>query len=127
VALSWCFEDDASGYAIRILEALRAAEAITPHLWTLEVANGLVTAERRGRLDAPKADRFSRMLLALPIALDPGSRSAGFREIRQLARVHRLSLYDATYLELAIRTALPLATNDSALRSAAAREGVESA
>lgn len=124
VALAWCFEDDPGGESIRLLRALAASDAIVPQLWTLEVANGLVIAERRQRVDAAKADGFVRTLLALPIAVDPGSRSAAFRDIRPLARSHLLSVYDAAYLELALRMALPLATLDRALGAAAEREGV---
>ena len=124
VALSWCFEDDSSDYSDRILDALMTDEAMVPHLWTLEVANGLVVAERRGRLDQAKADGFIRTILALPIAMDPGSRSAAFLELRRLARAHRLSVYDASYLDLARRHGLPLATRDTALVDAADKEGV---
>ena len=126
VALAWCFEDDSSGYSDRILDALLTDEAIVTHLWTLEVPNGLVIAERRGRIDQAKANGFIRTILALPIAMDPGSRSAGSLEVRRLARLHRLSVYDASYLDLALRTALPLATIDVALRAAADREGIGS-
>jgi predicted nucleic acid-binding protein len=124
VALAWCFGDEESDRGVRILEALRSSDAIVPQLWTLEVANALLVAERRQRLDAGQADRFIRMFLGLPIGADPGSRSAAFREIRQLARTHGLSVYDATYLELALRMSLPLATMDASLRRAAESEGV---
>ena len=65
------------------------------------------------------------MLLALPIAVEPASRSAAFGDIRRLARTHRLSVYDAAYLDLALRLALPLATTDAALGAAAERERVD--
>ena len=84
----------------------------------------LAVAERRGRLDGPSTERWIRVLLALPIAMDPGSRNAPFHEVRRLARSHRLSVYDATYLELAARMALPLATLDGPLGDAAEAAGV---
>lgn len=124
VALSWCFEDGTNEYADRVLEALKEAEAIVPQLWALEVAQGLLVAERRRRIDAAKADGFIRMLLALPIAVDPGSRSGPLREVWQLARARHLSVYDAAYLDLAVRHALPLATRDERLGTAAHSEGV---
>ena len=124
VALAWCLEDEAQDYAATILDELRRAEAIVPQIWTLEVSNVLVMAERGGGLEARSADQWIRVLLALPIAMDPGSRNAPFQEVRRLARAHRLSVYDATYLELAVRLGLPLATLDPALRDAADREGV---
>ena len=124
VALAWCFDDDPSGYADRMLDALLGSEAIVPSLWTLEVPNGIVVAERRRRIDEKRSESFVRTLLSLPIAVDPGTRSAGFRAIRRLARAHGLSVYEATYLELAQRMVLPLATIDGRLRAAAEREGV---
>ena len=124
VALSWCFEDEGGDYVLEVLEALRGSEAIVPALWTLEVSHGLLVAERRGRLEPQAADRFIPMLLALPIAVEPGSRSAAFGDIRRLARTHRLSAYDAAYLELSVRLALPLATTDAPLGAAAEGEGV---
>jgi len=88
------------------------------------VSNGLLTAERRGRIDGAAALRFGRMLLALPIAVDPVPRGGAFAETRLLARTHRLTSYDGAYLEAALRLDVPLATLDQALRSAARAEGV---
>ena len=73
VVLAWCFEDDTSDYASRVLDSLRESEAVVPGLWALEVANGLVTAERRGRIDASDSARFVDLVLSLPIAIDPVS------------------------------------------------------
>ena len=125
VALSWCFEDEGGDYVMGVLDELRRRDAIVPEIWTLEVANGLLVAERRRRIDAAAAESFVHMLLALPIALDPGGRSTAFRELRPLAKRRNLSVYDAAYLELALRNRLPLATTDRALRKAAADEGVD--
>jgi predicted nucleic acid-binding protein len=127
VALAWCFDDQREAEDLRVLETLRSGEAIVPAVWGLEVVNALLVAERRGRLDAGAVERFVAMLLNLPLALDPASRSAPFRAIRHLARAHRLTSYDAAYLELAMRMALPLATKDAQLRGAAEREGVPAA
>ena len=124
VALSWCFEDEAAEPALQILDSLRESEAVEAHHWTLEMANGLLSAERRGRIDGDGATRFSRLLLALPIAVDPVARGTALTETRQLARTHRLTSYDAAYLELAIRLGVPLATLDENLRTAARAEGV---
>jgi predicted nucleic acid-binding protein len=131
VALAWCFgqetgtgPDDGS-YAVRVLEALRTQNAVVAPLWTLEVANGLLTAERRGRLRADEAIRATRLLLALPLTLEPVERSRAGAAIFRLARTRALSTYDAAYLELAIRLGLPIATLDRNLRIAAGTEGVE--
>ena len=124
VALSWCFEDEAAEPALVVLDSLRQSEAVVAHHWTLEMANGLLSAERRGRIDGDGATRFSRLLLALPIAVDPVARGTALTETRRLARTHRLTSYDAAYLELAIRLGVPLATLDEELRRAARVEGV---
>jgi predicted nucleic acid-binding protein len=124
VALSWCFEDEQSEPALTVLDSLRESEAVVAHHWTLEMANGLLSAERRGRIDGDGATRFSRLLLALPIAVDPVARGTALTETRRLARTHRLTSYDAAYLELAIRLGVPLATLDDRLRAAAKQEGV---
>ena len=124
VALSWCFEDEQSEPALTVLDSLRESEAVVAHHWTLEMANGLLSAERRGRIDGDGATRFSRLLLALPIAVDPVARGTALTETRRLARTHRLTSYDAAYLELAIRLGVPLATLDERLKGAAKQEGV---
>lgn len=125
VALSWCFEDEKSAYASTVLESLRSGEAFAASIWPLEVANGLLVAERRGRIPAADATRAGRLLLALPIAVDPVERSRALGETRRVARARGLSVYDAAYLELALRLGLPLATLDGELQRAAAEENVE--
>lgn len=124
VALSWCFEDEGGAMEMAVLRRLRDDEAVVPALWTLEVTNGLVTAERRGRLDAAGVLRASHLLLALPIVVEPVERSGAASAVLPLARRHGLSAYDAAYLELALRRGIPLATADAALHRAARAEGV---
>ena len=125
VALSWCFEDEGGDYAADVLTKLASGEAVVPSLWLLEIAHGLLVAERRGRLAASDAHEARSLLEALPIAVDPGGRRAAFHTTPLLARRHGLSAYDAAYVELAVRLGAPLATLDGALRSAASAEGVE--
>jgi len=124
VALSWCFEDEGGEYALRVLDALRSSEAVVASLWPLEIANGLAVAERRGRLDSAAAARFTELVLALPIAVEPSSRASGLRFAHRMARARSLSAYDAAYLDLALRHGIPLATLDARLREAAEAEGV---
>lgn len=124
VTLSWCFEDEGGDYAIEVLEALRSSEAIVASLWPLEVANGLAVAERRGRLDAAASARFMELVLALPIVVDPVSRSPALSRAYTLAKARGLSAYDAAYLEMALRHGIPLATLGARLRKAADAEGV---
>lgn len=125
VTLAWAFEDEGGDYPTAVLEALRHTEAVAASHWGLEVANGLLVAERRDRIDRAGAARFIRELLALPIAVDPVSRSLPFAGTYRMARTRELSSYDAAYLELASRSGLPLATLDGPLTDAAAAEGVE--
>lgn len=124
VALSWCFEDEGGDYGVGVLDALRSSEAIVASLWPLEMANGLVVAERRGRIDGAGSARFMELVLSLPIVVDPVSRSRAFTVTHALARARGLSAYDAAYLEVALRHGVALATLDARLRAAAQAEGV---
>jgi predicted nucleic acid-binding protein len=123
VALSWCFEDEREAYGVRVLEGLRTSEAVAASIWPLEIANGLLTAERRGRLTPADAAAFTRLLLSLPIAVEPVERRA-LETTFSVGRRRRLSAYDAAYLDLAAGLAIPLATLDDRLRVAARAEGV---
>ena len=125
VTLAWAFEDEGGEYARDVLGRLEGEEACTTALWPLEVSNGLLVAERRDRIEPAAAARFARLLLALPIVVEPVDRRRVFEQARVLARRWDLSAYDAHYLELAIRYGIPLATLDEKLRKAAEKEGVE--
>lgn len=124
VAAAWCFEDAVSAFTDAALDAVVRGGARVPALWVVEMANVLPMAERHGRLDAARVDRFLEALLALPVTQDDGAAAALAPTLRRLARVHRRTASDASYLELALRTGLPLATRDAALREAADRAGV---
>ena len=125
VTLTWCFEDEAMPWTDALLARLRAGdEAIVPLHWPAEVANALLIAVRRGRISREKANRFLLDLRALPIRLDPESSDAVFDEVFKLAEQYSLTIYDAGYLELAIREGLPLVTLDNDLRKAARASGV---
>jgi predicted nucleic acid-binding protein len=122
IALTWCFEDEANPVADALLAQLTDDGAFAPSLWPLEVLNVLLMAERRKRITADaRRDRIS-FLRGLPIALDPAVQA--WTITNHLAERHRLTLYDATYLELAQRLNLPLATLDADLRAAANASGV---
>ena len=124
-ALTWCFEDEAMPWTDALLSDLRAGgEAIVPAHWPAEVANALLTAVRRGRISREKANRFFVDLRAMPIRIDPQSDEGVFDRVFKLADQYSLTIYDAGYLELAIREGLPLATLDNDLRKAARASGV---
>lgn len=123
VALAWCFEDSTGSMADHALTALESgSEAVVPALWRLELANVLVITERRKRLTEADTARFLTLIDGLPIQVVPEHGST--RSMVALARAHGLTAYDATYLELALRTGFPLATLDARLASAAKVAGL---
>ncbi|TVR66324.1 MAG: PIN domain-containing protein [Gemmatimonadales bacterium] len=124
VVLSWAFEDERDASALRVLERLRESEAVTSSIWPLEVSNALLAAQRRGRIDPADAARFASHLLVLPIVVEPVERRASLVDLRRLAQDHDLSSYDASYLDVALRRGIPLATMDMALSRAAESAGV---
>ncbi len=123
--LPWCFEDEATPATEALLERLRAGEpAFVPAHWAAEVMNALIMATRRNRIDLERVTRFSRDLAVLPIRIEPPHTPAAWDVVIEVAAKHRLTAYDAAYLELAERTGLPLATLDGDLRKAALAAGV---
>ncbi|MBX9624519.1 MAG: type II toxin-antitoxin system VapC family toxin [Gemmataceae bacterium] len=120
VALAWFFEDEDSAYADSVQDAFAAgASAAVPVLWPFEVANSLLVGERRKRVTAEKTARFVALLGTLAIRADDESASRVWTDTIALARRHGLTVYDAAYLELAVRLAAPLATLDKQLLAAA--------
>lgn len=124
LALAWFFDDERTAAADAVLTRVAEAGAVVPALWRLEVANGLEMAVRRQRVDAAFRDASLADLRALDIETDAETEAQAWGTTLQLAVRHRLTLYDAAYLELAVRRQFPLATLDQALRTAAAAEGV---
>lgn len=98
--------------------------AVVPGLWRIEVANTLNVGIRRGRISKANRQGILADLESLPISVDPETGNHIWGRTLELADRHRLTVYDATYLELAQRLSLPLATLDDALRAAAEREGI---
>jgi predicted nucleic acid-binding protein len=126
VALSWIFDDEFSQYAESIAKVLGSGRAIVPVVWPLEIVNALLIAVRRNRLQAPTTpalfNALSRLRIDVDRAIPPESLAY---TILSLGLAHNLSAYDASYLELAVRHGLPLATQDRRLAQAAANAGVE--
>lgn len=119
VVMSWCFEDEGNGYAQAVLESLESGEAFVPAIWPLEVGNVLLVAERKKRFSQASVVRFLALLGGLPITVEQETPARMFKEIVSLAREYGLSTYDASYLDLAMRLDLPLATLDASLVKAA--------
>lgn len=107
-------------------DIVRSAVAglVVPFLWPLEVGNVLLLGERRGRFSAERRDAHMRYLAAMPVTVDREGQNHAWGATTELARRHRLTLYDAAYLELAVRLRVPLATFDATLARAAGAEGV---
>ncbi len=124
VTLAWFFEDESGAYAESVQESLTAAVAIVPSLWRLEVANALRMGERRKRATEAKVAIFLSLLKQLPITTDAETAAHAWQESLSLARTHDLSVYDAAYLELALRRGLAIASLDEKLNAAAAAVGV---
>ena len=121
ITACWAFRDEDHPQADLALARLRLDEAFVPALWWFEVRNILVVNERRKRLTEADSGIFLRELARLPITLD---RTPDESEVLRLARTHRLSVYDASYLELAQRHTVELATLDADLIEAARAEAV---
>ncbi len=109
----------------QVFERLRDDGAWVPSLWRLEVANALEMDLRRGGHPAEFRDGALADLALLPIKIDPETDRLAWGATNRLAGKHRLTLYDAAYLELALRRGLPLATLDRELRRAAAAENIQ--
>lgn len=118
------YADEITPAIRRVLELVASEGAWVPSLWRLEVANILEMSARRGRHDAAFADATLSDLDLLPIRIDPETDVHAWGATRRLAQRHGLTVYDAAYLELAQRRALPLATLDIDLRRAAEAEKV---
>ena len=121
VAVAWLLGERTASGAEMALVRLEDNEALVPHLWHLELRNCLLVATRRGRLTIARPTDLLDGLGELPIRTDP---NPDLSLALVLAEKHRLSFYDAVYLELAKRHAVPLATLDRALAQAADAEGV---
>jgi predicted nucleic acid-binding protein len=109
----------------RFWTGLPNAGAVAPQLWPIEALNGLLTAERRGRIDRKARQRLAGFLQELPITIDDETASRSWTTTAHLAEQHRLTAYDAAYLELAMRRGLSLATSDTALIAAAKVAGLQ--
>jgi predicted nucleic acid-binding protein len=128
VTLCWLFEDQATAYTDSVLDRLVSGDdAAVPTIWPYEIANVVAVAERRKLVNAAQAMAFLQTLGQLSIALDRTKVQDVFSLVLEATRRYRLSAYDASYLELAMREALPLATVDAALRNAARAAGVRPA
>ena len=124
VVAGWFIGDESSSFTQAALAAVAASGALVPSLWPYEVTNMLLMAERRGRISTEDVSLALESLAALPIHVRPTSVMRDTAAFARIAREYRLSAYDASYLEVAVRSRSILATLDLALRRAAERAGV---
>ena len=114
-------------YALKVLDAMKQAQtsALVPVTWGLEVSNVIASAEVKGLVREVQSEAFLEMLQVVDIGADSATFSRALADTLQIARRYRLSAYDASYLELAIREGLPLATLDEGLLKACNKAGVQ--
>jgi predicted nucleic acid-binding protein len=120
----WLFSQRGNRYTSEMLSRVNVAGAIVPGCWPVQLADALRAGERRGLKSAAQVDRFLADLPHFLIRIDDETSTRAWFDVLGLARVHRVSVFDAAYLELARRLGLPLATIDATLRRAAAAAGV---
>jgi predicted nucleic acid-binding protein len=126
VGVGWAVLSQPSQATEYLLKDLASGRPfVVPVLWTFEVANALLVLMRRRRITRQEYVRARRALVRLTPTLDEEGPQAALGSISDLAEKHALSVYDATYLELAIRRDLPLASRDAALNKAAKRSGIK--
>lgn len=124
VAASWILPDETNEAATRWLEAALTKTPVAPAHWPVEIANTALQAHRRGRLSESDLDQAWALLSDLDVQVEASSLATTWRDGLSLARRHSLTVYDALYLELALRRGFTLATFDKALLRAASETGV---
>lgn len=125
VTMAWCFEDEITEYSEDVFNSLKELKAIAPPLWSLEVANVLLFAQRKKRITKLTAIEFKDSLNLLPIQIDHNIGYRSLTSIMELAEETQLTIYDATYLELALHHDLPIATLDQDLKKTAKKLNIE--
>jgi predicted nucleic acid-binding protein len=124
VTLASIYPEEATPAVLDVIARVISNGAWVPSLWRLELANVLQMAVRRGRIDSVFRDTALRNLALLPIRVDPDTDAHAWSDTLRLAEKHKLTLYDAAYLELALRRGIPLATLDVDLRAAALADAI---
>lgn len=123
MTLAWYLRDEDVGSANKVRERLVDEGICVPAHWALEVCNALLAAARRGRITVQEMNELLPDLRILPEVVDHDTDTAAWSMTMDLAQSYGLTLYDAAYLELALRRKLPLATLDRRLQGAAVAAG----
>jgi predicted nucleic acid-binding protein len=124
IAMAWLFHDEATPKTAALLNRLATETALVPAWWFIEITNVLAMAEGKGRITATQSEAFIADLGKLGIERDDEAPDRAFTHLLTLCRTHRLTSYDAVYLDLAVRRNLPLASLDDDLRKTANKVGV---
>ena len=126
VGLAWVHQDQATPETDKLLEEVEAGTSVVvPSLWFLEIANGLLVLQRRKKLTGAERKSALETLARLNLTVDEEAGRAAFQQTSELAEKHGLTIYDVTYLEVALRRKLALASRDTNLREAAKRCGLK--
>lgn len=128
VTMRWFFGDGKPqelAYASKVLDAIKKTSPHVPAIWGLEVANVIAKAEAKAMVTEARSGAFLEMLEGVDIKVDVATFAHALSDTLQLARRYKLSAYDASYLELALRLGMPLATLDEDLQKAAKKAGVK--
>lgn len=124
ITLAWCFKDEATTETNALLINSSNETFYVPHLWSLEVGNILISAERKNRINYADIVHFIGLLDKLNIQIDHETHGKAFHDILTSAHSEKLTTYDSAYLELAMRRGCSLASKDQELCKAAAKLGV---
>jgi predicted nucleic acid-binding protein len=124
VTLAWLITGEATTYTNAIRSRLRIEPAHVPPIWSYEVANALVVAERRGRMTQAQVTEAVQRLDDLTVIVELNALGRVRRDVLILSRQLNLTVYDAAYIELALTQALPVATIDGRMRTAAKTLGL---
>ena len=122
VFLSWCMGDEDHPTATHAMQLVVEGGGVVPRIWWYELRNALVMNERRGRISPQRVSDTLADSMAIGITVDNDHDGS---LLLDLARSHGLTVYDAAYLEVAVRRSLPFATLDRSLRNAAEAIGIE--
>lgn len=125
IALSWCFKDESTASTDQALKQLEIEQAFVPEIWSLEISNILILAERKKRIKYADIVQFLELINKLNIEIDNENSIKAFNEILSLAHSEKITTYDASYLELSMRKGMPLASKDLQLRKVAERLGIK--
>ena len=124
ITMAWCFSDESTAKTSKILDRMIDETALVPSLWFLEVANVLAMAEKKKRISRAQSAEFLSLLGTFEVEVDDEFVGRAFSHFLPICRDRDLTSYDATYLDLAVRRSLPLASLDDNLRRAGKSLGV---